>query len=332
MNISRHFKAYVTEETATGLSGSVKNLSTDDLPEGDVLIRVYYSSLNYKDALSATGNKGVTKNYPHIPGCDAAGEIIESNSPELPEGLEVIVTGYDLGMNTFGGFSQYIRVPADWVVPKPKNLTLKESMMLGTAGFTAGLALYKLQLNNQTPEQGKVIVTGATGGVGGIAIQMLSKTGYDVIAATRKTAQNAYLKNLGASEIIDATELTTSSKPPLQKQQWAGGIDTAGGEILVNLLKKCNLHGNIITCGNAYSADLNMTVLPFILRGINLLGVTASNTPMPLRQHIWQQLSGPLKPDQLTSICKTIHLEDLSDNIQEMLNGNITGRVLVSCE
>lgn len=331
MQTAGQFKALRVQESGGQFHQSIVNRSLEELPEREVLISVQYSSLNYKDALSATGNKGVTKNYPHTPGCDAAGEVVESHNSSFKKGDPVIVTGYDLGMNTDGGFSQMIRVPSDWVVPLPEGLTLKESMMLGTAGFTAGLALHKLQNNGQTPGMGGIIVSGATGGVGSISLQVLNKFGFHTIASTRKLEQENYLYDIGATEVRDSSGLAEPSDKPMVRQSWAGGIDTVGGEPLVNILKGTQLHGNVVTCGNAASPELNMTVLPFILRGVSLLGVTASNTDMTLRRRIWQNLAGPWKPEALEKTCRTVTLKELPEWIDAMLEGSLTGRVVVDC-
>ena len=266
--------------------------STSDLPSGDVLIRVRYSSLNYKDALSATGNKGITKNFPHTPGIDAAG-IVESSKQHLFQpGDEVLVTGYDLGMNTSGGFSEFIRVPAEWVIKKPAGLSLKECMIIGTAGFTAATALYKLQCMGQHPEKGPLVVTGATGGVGSLAVALLANAGYTVTAVTGKKDVAEYLTMLGASTIEPRTFVNDPSGKSLISPKWAGAIDTAGGTILETLMKGCMPEGNIVSTGLVESPQLSLTVYPFIINGVSLLGVGSAGMEMPIRQLIWQKLSG----------------------------------------
>ena len=231
-----NFKAFLTEETEKGFISNVKERSFEDLPDGDVLIKVAFSSLNYKDALSASGNKGVSRNYPHTPGIDAAGIVEQSSTSDFLKGDEVIVTGYDLGMNTSGGFSEYIRVPKEWIIKKPDSLSLKESMAYGTAGLTAGLCVRKILLSGIKPEDGEVFVTGATGGVGIIAVMLLAKLGFNVVAISGKDDQTELLLSLGAKEVINRSEFEGEMKSPMTKPRWAGGVDAVGSDILSNLI------------------------------------------------------------------------------------------------
>ncbi len=278
------FRAMVVSESPDKtFSRNIAERSIDDLPPGDVLIRVHYSSLNYKDALSAHGNRGVTKNYPHTPGVDAAGVIEESSKSDFSPGDEVIVTGYDLGMNTSGGYGEYIRVPADWVVKRPDNLSLREAMIYGTAGFTASLSVYKLIGNGVTADQGDVLVTGAPGGVGSVALSILVKSGYQVVAVNGVVDAKDYLLELGAKEVISPEESVDTSGRPLLKGRWAGAIDTVGGEILATAIKSVQYGGTVTSCGNAASPDLPLSVYPFILRGVSLLGIDSVNCPSGLR-------------------------------------------------
>ncbi len=324
------FKALLASEKSDGsFIQEVVHRKSSDLPDNDLLIRVKYSSLNYKDALSATGHKGVTKSYPHIPGIDASGIVAVSRDKRFRPGDEVIVTGYDLGMNTSGGFAEYISVQGDWAVPLPKDLTLKEAMMLGTAGFTAAYALLKLMEGGQRPENGPVLVTGATGGVGSLATAILAKAGFEVIAATGKTDSADYLRGLGASGIIGRDEVNDTSGKPLMRPKWAGAIDTVGGNILSTVLKACEKHGNVAVMGNALSNDLHCTVFPFILNGINLLGIDSATCPMQVRIKLWQKLSDEWKPDQLAKISTPCHLEELPIFIKKILEGKMEGRKLV---
>ncbi len=304
--------------------------SLDELPEGDVLIRVGYSSLNYKDALSASGNRGVTKNYPHTPGVDAAGIVEESLSENFHPGDKVIVTGYDLGMNTPGGYGEYIRVPADWVVKLPEKLSLRESMVFGTAGFTAALSVYKLTGNGVTPDQGEVLVTGSSGGVGSISLSILAKSGFHVVAAMGKLDEKGYLINLGAKEVISADETNDASGRPLLKGRWAGAIDTVGGNILATVIKSMQYGGTVTCCGNAASAELNTTVFPFILRGVSLLGIDSVNCPKDIRLRIWQKLSEEWKPEHLDLITSEVSLQELDQRIELILQGKHKGRAIVN--
>jgi acrylyl-CoA reductase (NADPH) len=325
------FKALIVKEINGKFIREISTKSIDELPWGDILIKVKYSSLNYKDALSATGNKGVTKKYPHTPGIDASGIIEESLSSQFKKGDKVLVTGYDLGMNTPGGFAQYIRVPSEWIVNLPEGLSLKESMMLGTAGFTAGLSVYKLEKAG-IDKSGEIIVTGATGGVGSLAIALLSKLGYNVVASTRKKEKEEYLKKLGAKSIIDSNELDDKSGKPLLSRRWKGAIDTVGGNILSTVLRSLDFGCSVASCGNVLSPELSMTVYPFILRGVNLLGINSAETKMDLRKIIWQNLTGEWKIDSLNEITTECALERLNEKIDLILNGKITGRILVNID
>ena len=301
----------------------------DSLPDGEVLLNVKYSSLNYKDALSAVGNRGVTKNYPHTPGVDAAGIVEHSESGEFEPGDEVIVHGYDLGMDTSGGFGQCVRVPADWVVNLPAGLDLKESMMYGTAGFTAAQSVLRIVEGGVSPEDGKILVTGATGGVGSMAVAVLAKAGYSVTASTGKTDQEQFLGGLGAEEIIGREDLTDPSGRLLLKGQWAGVVDTVGGEMLATAIKSTRQRGVVTTCGNVASHELNTNVYPFILRGITLAGIDSASCPMERRRFVWKKMSAEWKLDILEQMCKTVCLEDLDPEIDVILKGGQVGRVVV---
>jgi len=325
------FKALVVEESDNGsFVRSIKKRSVSELPDGEVLIRVFYSSLNYKDALSATGNKGVTRYYPHTPGIDAAGIVKVSTDERFEEGDEVLVTGYNLGMNTSGGFGQYVRVPAAWVVPIPKGMTVSENMMYGTAGFTAALSVYRIMENGTTPDKGQVVVTGATGGVGSLSIAILSKLGYDVVAVTGKVKEHEFLTSLGASKIISREEVDDTSGKLMLSGKWAGGVDTVGGNMLSTIIKETKLWGSVAVCGNVASYELNTNVYPFILRGVTLLGIDSGNCPMPLRRQIWSKLAGEWKVDIIKEIVRECSLDNLNDEIDRILEGKQKGRVLVS--
>lgn len=325
------FKAMiVTEGEDKHFTRSIDRRFVHELPPGEVLIRVCYSSLNYKDALSASGNKGVTRKYPHTPGIDASGLVAESSDAAFKPGDAVLVTGFDLGMNTSGGFAEYIRVPAAWVVPLPAGMSLREAMIYGTAGFTAALSCYKLINNGVSPEQGPVLVTGATGGVGSIAVALLAKSGYRVTAVTTKINEIAYLHEIGASEILSAVEADDQSGRPLLKPRWAGVVDTVGGNILSTAIKTTYRHGTVTCCGNVTSAELHTSIYPFILNGISLIGIDSATCPNPLRTQVWQKLAGAWKLDHLQTITSELPgLEALEERIQLILQGKNKGRVIV---
>ncbi len=328
----KQFKAMWVEEVEKNrFQRTITERRTSDLPDGDVLVRVRYSSLNYKDALSATGNRGVTRKFPHTPGIDAAGVVEESQADGISPGDEVIVTSYDLGMNTPGGFGQYIRVPAGWIVPLPEALALKDSMIYGTAGFTAGLSL--LYLTHTTPpERGEILVTGATGGVGSLAAAMLAKLGYTVAAATGKAEAADFLKALGVREILTREAAMDTSGKPLLKGRWAGVVDTVGGEILATAIKSTDLGGTVTCCGNVASPELPITVFPFILRGVKLIGIDSQNCPMDTRRRVWEKLATVWRPDGLDRLAREIPLADLDENIDRILKGGQTGRVVVNLD
>jgi putative YhdH/YhfP family quinone oxidoreductase len=325
------FNALLIEEREKGFVRSIVTRTVSDLPENDLLIRVRYSSLNYKDALSANGNKGVTKKYPHTPGIDAVGTVIHSNTRKFREGEKVIITGYDLGMNTAGGFGQYIRVPSEWVVKLPEKMSMKESMIIGTAGLTAGISIFRL-IENIKPEHGKIIISGATGGVGSLSVAILAKLGFTVSAITGKEQEHDYLINLGANDIISRKDFEQVNSHPLMKSSFAGGIDTVGGGILENIIKSIQPLGVVTCCGNVASPELNLTVFPFILRGISLIGIDSQNYPMAFREVVWRKLATDWKPDILLNVYKMISLAELSDEIDLMLQGQGKGRTVLDLE
>lgn len=326
------FLAMIVEETPEKqFVRHIKEKSISDLPDGDVLVRVSYSSLNYKDALSATGNRGVTGRFPHTPGIDAAGIVEESRDKAFQTGDAVIVTSYDLGMNTPGGFGGYIRVPADWIVPLPEGLTLKESMIYGTAGFTAGLSVLSLT-DTVKPGQGEILVTGATGGVGSISTAILGKLGYDVVAVSGKPDSAGFLRDLGAGRIVTREEVNDESGRPLLKGTWAGVVDTVGGNILATAIKSTHPWGVVTTCGMVASPDLPLTVFPFILRGVKLIGINSQTCPMKQRRQVWNMLAGTWKIRQLQTIGQEISLEKLSPLIDTILKGGLKGRTVIKLE
>ena len=329
MPLPQTFRAMVVSETEDRkFIREVKQRSLTDLPAGELLIEVKYSSLNYKDALSASGNKGVTKKYPHTPGIDAAGVVATSSTSQFGTGDQVIVTGFDLGMNTAGGFGQYISVPASWAVKLPQGLSLKESMGYGTAGLTAALCVMRLMAFGLTKDSGEVLVTGATGGVGSVALGILSKLGFNLAAATGKTEEKDFLTKLGAQTIISREEANDLSGRPLQKARWAGVVDTVGGNILATAIKSTKYGGLVAACGNAMSAELAVSVYPFILRGVSLLGVDSVEIPMNTRLRTWQKLAQDWKLN-LSDIISECTLEELSPKIDLIQKGGIRGRVVI---
>jgi len=293
-----------------------------------VLIKVHYAALNYKDALSASGHKGITKRYPHTPGVDASGTVVRSRNSGFSPGDKVLVTSYDLGMNTKGGFAEYISVPGEWVIPLPEALDLREAMVIGTGGFTAALALYKMEMNGQHPEMGEVVITGASGGVGSMAVAIMKSAGYTVIASSGKTEHYPWLKKIGAKRCVNREEVSDTSGKPLIKPRWAGAIDTVGGNTLATLIKACGRNGNVAACGLVVSPNLETTVYPFILNGVNMLGVESAETLRPTRLKIWELLAGRLKPPLLTEMQCLVPPEDIPTYMDDILEGETSGRVV----
>ncbi len=327
--MEKTFKALRIMEDGDGYTKKIEDRKISQLPEGDTIIKVQYSSLNYKDALSSAGNKGVTRNYPHTPGIDAAGTIEESSNPEFSHGEEVLITGYDLGMNTDGGFGEYIRVPSEWIVKKPEGLDLKESMVYGTAGFTAALSVYKLT-ETVGKDSGEVLVTGGTGGVANIASKILVKLGYDVVVATGKVdSQKDELLNLGVKSVVSREEVQDPKGKAMLKSRWAGVIDTVGGDILGDVIKSIQYNGAVTTCGNVGGDKFQSSVYPFILRGVTLYGIDSVQCPMELRLKIWEKLAGPWKADNLQAMVQVVSLEEIEGKIDEMLAGKKVGRVIL---
>lgn len=325
------FKALVVEEKDGCFVRGIKTRLISDLPDGDLLIKVHYSSLNYKDALSASGNKGVTRKYPHTPGIDAVGTVVSTKTNKFKVKDNVIVTSYDLGMNTDGGFGEYISVPEDWVVKLPENLTMKESMTIGTAGLTAGMSVLRL-VETIKPEDGEIIISGATGGVGALSISILKKLGYKIAAITGKETECDFLMNLGADRIILRKDFESIDNKPLLKPIFAGAIDTVGGVILENIIKTTSSMGVVTCCGNVASPKLELTVFPFILRGVSLIGIDSQNYPMSYRERIWNLLSKEWKPDNLADASTEISLMEVNDKIDLMLSGKLKGRTVLNME
>jgi len=323
------FSAYrIFEENGKSV-GKLVQLSLDELDAGEVVIRTHYSGVNYKDALAATGAGKVIRRFPCVGGVDVSGVVESSADARFKAGDQVLVTGYDMGVAHDGGFAEYVRVPADWVVPLPSGLSLFEAMVLGTAGFTAALAIHRLEQNELMHAKGKVIVTGATGGVGSLAVRMLSQLGYHVVALTSKATEADYLRSLGAKEVLLRGEIDFTSKRPLEKALWAGALDAVGGETLAWLTRTVQQDGAIASFGNAGGAELHTTVFPFILRGVKLLGVDSAATQMPLRKQMWSRLASDLRVSELEKIAHRISLVQLLQACDTLIAGTSRGRYVV---
>lgn len=324
------FKAFVVNQTQTQFTRGLQTLSLDDLPPGEVTIQVKYSSVNYKDGLASIAKGNIVRTYPFVPGIDAAGVVIQSTNVRFKVNDHVIVTSYGFGVSHFGGFSEIIRVPSQWVVPCPSNLTLREAMIYGTAGLTAALSIHKLEHHGITPASGDVIVSGASGGVGSLAVAMLARKGYSVVASTGKTDQSEFLKTIGAKEVIDRETLNPEKFPPLGKGRYAAAIDPVGGNTLAYILSTLKSGGAVASSGLTGGVNVNTTVLPFILRGVSWLGIDSVECPMQLREDMWNAMAMELKPQGLEShIASEITLEQLPTTLDVILQGNIKGRVIV---
>ena len=324
------YSAYYVEENDGVFSASISRLELEKPADGFVQIKVSHSSLNYKDALSASGNKGVTRNYPFVPGIDAAGTISDANSSQFSEGDEVIVTGYDMGMNTPGGFGEFINVPETWVVKKPNNLTHLESMSIGTAGLTAAASVFKIHESSMESDL-PVLVSGATGGVGSIGVMLMSKLGKEVSALTGKSSSVDFLKSIGATNIILRDEYLEAPAKAMERPLFSSAIDTVGGKILSKMLAQISPHGVVACCGNVAGIEVNTTVFPFILRGISLCGIDSAESPLDFKTSIWEKFANEWKLD-LSSSTKIISKQNLQQEIDLILQGGQEGRVVISHE
>ncbi len=325
------FRCLLVDKDPSGqIRRGVTSLPSERLESGEVLIRVRYSSLNYKDALAAEAHPGVVRKLPHVPGIDAAGVVESDASGQFRPGEEVIVTSYGLGAEQWGGWAEQVRVPAEWVVRRPEGLSLHEAMILGTAGFTAAQCVQALLTNGLTPAAGEVVVTGATGGVGCLAVMILAQLGFPVVAVTGKPALAARLKAGGASRVIGRSEVVSDSSKPLLASKWAGSVDTVGGLTLATILRETKQYGVVAACGLVGGIELPLTVHPFILRGVILAGISSQSLPADRREEFWQQLAGPWKPRHLADVATTIGMDDLEDAIQRILKGQIVGRTVVA--
>ena len=331
MSTNRSFRALLVEESENkGFSKSIVTRSVSDLPDNELLIEVHYSSLNYKDAMSASGNKRISQHFPHTPGIDAAGVVISDKSNTFSAGDEVLVFGYDLGMNTPGGLGQMISIPANWAVACPDTLTLKEAMTYGTGGLTAALCIQKLETMGASPSDGPVAVTGATGGVGSISIALLSQLGYEVIAFSGKPEQSHKLKALGAKESIHRDTLLDVKDALAGKPKWAHAIDTLGGDYLTGLLKQLKPGGGVANVGLAASPEISMSVIPFITRGVSLLGVDSVYIPLDDKKHIWHRVATDMKLPNLEQYGEEITLTDTPEYLDKFLDGKVVGRYVVN--
>ena len=329
MPLSETFRALVLDNSSGSVSASIKNLPTQSLPEGDVVVSIAYSSLNYKDALAVTHRGKIVRRFPMVPGIDFSGTVVESRSEQFKPGDPVVFTGWGVGEEHWGGLAQLARVKAEWLLPLPDGLTLKQAMSIGTAGLTAMFCVMALQEHGVNPGKGDVLVTGATGGVGCVATLLLAKLGYRVVASTGKSDAHEFLKSLGAQQIIDRRELATRSDKPLESTRWAGAIDSVGGETLATILRQLNREGCVTAVGLAGGADLHATVYPFILRGVSLVGVSSVYMPVERRRKAWTRLARELSMEMLEGLTQTVRLDNVPALSAKMIDGKIRGRVVV---
>jgi len=323
------FKAYLISQEDGKVVSRFVDMNEDQLDPGQVTVRVAYSSVNYKDALAATGAGKIIRRFPCVGGIDLAGTVTASSDPRFAKGDAVLATSYDIGVAHHGGFSEVARLPADWVVKLPAGMTFKEAMTFGTAGFTAGLAVVRMEANGLKPGNGPVIVSGASGGVGSIAIEVLAKLGYHVVALTGKENQTDYLKSIGAKEVMLRQSLDLAKIKPLDKSQWAGAVDNLGGDVLAWMASTMQIGGTLASIGLAASHTLNTTVMPFILRGVSLLGVDSVNCPMPQRAAVWQRLAGDMRPQHLERLTRSIAFAELPSVFDDFIKSRVSGRVVV---
>ncbi|CAM3403282.1 acryloyl-CoA reductase [Marinicrinis lubricantis] len=325
------FRAFILRKQGETVTYEVEQVPFSMLPEGDVLIDVEYSSVNYKDGLAFQPHGKIVKSYPFIPGIDLSGIVVRSKDPRYRAGDRVLVTGYELGVSHFGGFSEYASVPGDWLVPLPQGFSLKSAMAIGTAGFTAALSIHRLEASGLSPSNGPVLVLGASGGVGSVAVAMLAKRGYEVVASTGKTSEHDLLHRIGAGEVISREAVLEDSKPGLGKQRWAGVVDPVGGRSLSAVLSCVQYGGSVATSGLTAGTEVSATVYPFILRGISLLGIDSVYCPMEQRLQVWDRIAGDLNPEEsLDSITNVIRLEELPETLHQLMEGKHIGRTVVA--
>jgi putative YhdH/YhfP family quinone oxidoreductase len=327
----KKYRCFLVEKDADGnIRRGAAERSLADLPPGEVLVRVEFSSLNYKDALAAQGHPGVVRKLPHVPGIDAAGTVAESADGRFKPGESVVITGYELGAGQWGGWSEYVRVPADWIVPLPHGMSLKETMVLGTAGFTAAQCVQAIVLNGVTPDAGEILVTGATGGVGCLAVKLLARLGYSVVAVTGKAQLKPRLYEWGAARVLSREEAVNNTDRPLLSAFWAGAVDTVGGQTLATIVRETKPYGVVAACGLVGGTDLKLTVHPFILRGVTLAGIGSALVPNDRRLEIWRKLSHEWHLEGLDELTTTIGLDDVEQYVERILKGEIVGRTVVA--
>jgi putative YhdH/YhfP family quinone oxidoreductase len=323
-------RAFVVKQRPDGsVESAIGAVPTAELPPGDVVVRVHYSSLNYKDALAARGHRGVVRSLPHVPGIDASGEVVESASPKYRPGQSVIVTSFELGADRFGAWAEYIRVPADWIVPLPNDISARDAMIFGTAGLTAAMCVEVFHERGVVPDSGDVVVTGASGGVGAMAVGMLSRIGYSVAAVSGKPRSRELLSRLGAKRILTREQAIDTSDRPLLKAQWTGAVDTVGGAMLATTVRSTMPRGVVTVCGLVGGAELSLTVYPFILRAVQLVGIESAWYPAEKRATLWQRMASDWRPAVFEEIGKEVTLDELPPQIDAILQGGITGRVIV---
>ncbi len=328
--VDKTYRCFLVEKDAAGnIRRGIAQRSLPDLPQGEVLVRVAYSSLNYKDALAAQGHPGVARKLPHVPGIDAAGAVAESSDSRFKPGDSVVVTGYELGAGQWGGWSEYVRVPADWIVPLPRGMSLKETMVLGTAGFTAAQCVQAIVLNGVTPDDGEILVTGATGGVGCLAVKLLAKLGYSAVAVTGKAHLKPRLYEWGAARVLSREEAVNNTDRPLLSAFWAGAVDTVGGQTLATIVRETKPYGVVAACGLVGGSDLKLTVHPFILRGVTLAGIGSALLPYDRRLEIWRKLASEWRLEGLDELTTTVGLHDVEPYVERILKGEIVGRTVI---
>jgi acrylyl-CoA reductase (NADPH) len=328
LSLTDKFKALVLTQKNGKTEHHIRQLSVDELPEGDVLVAVRYSSLNYKDCLAVTGRGKIVRQYPMIPGVDLTGEVLSSDSPDFLAGDEVLLTGWGVGEGHWGGYTQKARLKSEWLIHLPEGLEQLRAMAIGSAGLTAMLCVMALEDQGVTPDQGSILVTGASGGVGGVAVALLAELGYSVAAVTGRRDNDSYLYRLGATEIVNRTELEQPARP-LEKQRWAGAIDTVGGKVLARLLAEMKYGGTVAATGLTGGSELHTTVMPFILRAIKMVGVEVTTCPVPLRKIAWRRLGNELQDGHLEQIFKVISLEEVPFYAEDLIAGRVKGRVVI---